>query len=228
MRMPPSLPSWLGLIWLPGLAAAQAPSTIVTTPAPAQTPAAAEPALPKAEGADAATPDGSTRVLDLAHRYRFSEQYTSREGPPPPGTIAAYRVMATETVKETTDAAEADAASSGSSREIEYVERPAEISGLGAVTATIRSYNRFRSQPEEQAPPTGGRLLDGLTVWYHPQRDASPLLISLDGRRLREREYELAARQVYLPGLAALLPSQSVRIGDTWKIPRKAVQALLA
>ncbi|HEY2154948.1 MAG TPA: hypothetical protein VGH33_04920, partial [Isosphaeraceae bacterium] len=48
------------------------------------------------------------------------------------------------------------------------------------------------------------------------------------GRRLREREYELAARQIYLPGLAALLPTQSVRIGDTWRIPRKAVQALLA
>ncbi|HEY2154985.1 MAG TPA: hypothetical protein VGH33_05105, partial [Isosphaeraceae bacterium] len=152
MRMPPSLPSWLGLLCLPGLAAAQAPSPIATTPAPAQTPAAAPaegPALPKAAGPDHGTPDGSTRVLDLAHRYRFAEQYTAREGQPPAGTIAGYRVTSTETVKETTDGAEAAAAPVGTSREIEYVERAAEISGLGAVTSTIRTYNRFRSQPEE-------------------------------------------------------------------------------
>jgi hypothetical protein len=229
MRMPPSLLSWLGLLCLPALAAAQAPSPIAKTPEPA--PAAAQapaegPALPKA-GPDQGTPDGSTRVLDLAHRYRFAEQYTNREGEAPPGIIAAYRVTATETVKETTDEADAATRPGGTSREIEYVERPAEISGLGAVTSTIRTYNRFRSKPEEPAP-AGGRLLDGLTVWYHPQRDASPLLISLEGRRLREREYELASRQIYLPGLTALLPTQSVRIGDTWRIPRKAVQALLA
>ncbi len=231
MRMPPSLPAWLVLLWLPGPAGAQAPSPTATAPTPAQTPAAAAaegPALPKAAGPGEETPDGATRVLDLAHRYRFAEQYTAREGQPTAGTISAYRVRTTETVKETADAAEAAAAPVGTSREIEYIERPAEISGLGAVTSTIRTYNRFRSQPEEPAPATGGRILDGLTVWYHPKRDAAPLLISLEGRRLREREYELAARQIYVPGLAALLPTQSVRIGDTWRIPRKAVQALLA
>ncbi len=231
MRMPPTFPSWLGLLCLPALAAAQAPSPVV--PPQAQAPAAAAapaegPALPKGPGPDEGTPDGPRRVLDLAHRYRFAEPYTVRQGELPAGMIGAYRVSSTETIKESGDAVDATSAPEGTSREIEYAERPAEISGLGAVTSTIRTYGRYRSQPEEPAQATGGKLLDGLTAWYHPQRDAPPLLISLEGRRLREREYEIVARQIYLPGLAALLPAQSVRLGDTWRIPRKAVQALLA
>jgi hypothetical protein len=199
-------------------------------PAPAGTPPAGDdaPALPKAAGADDMRPDGSRAVIDLSHRYRFAEQYSSREGTVPPGVVGPYRVTVKETTKETGNTADPAAKTEVTSREIEYVERAAEVSGLGAVTATIRTFALYRTQPEETAAQPGARLLDGLTVWNRPRRDAAPLVISLEGRQLREREYEIAARQVFVPGLAALLPTQTVRVGDSWRIPRKAVQVLLA
>ena len=48
-----------------------------------------------------------------------------------------------------------------------------------------------------------------------------------EDRRLREREYEVAARQVFLPNLTAALPSYPVRVGDSWRVARKAVTAIL-
>jgi hypothetical protein len=55
-----------------------------------------------------------------------------------------------------------------------------------------------------------------------------PLILSLsEGRTLTEYEYDALSRQVFVPNLPALLPVQAVRLGDTWRIPRKAAQALL-
>jgi hypothetical protein len=227
MRMPRTLPLWLALLGLPIPTRAQAPAPGATPPAtaPAQ---AGSPTLPGAASPGAAA-DGSTPLLDLAHRYRFSEHYTLRDVQGAPDAIGPYRVTAQETIKDASETAGPGAAPVEIAREYEYTERPADVSGLGAVNATIRTYLGFRSRPEERASGGGGRLLEGLSVWYHPQREAPPLLISLvDGRRLREREYELAARNVYLPALGGLLPTQSVRVGDTWPIPRRAVQALMA
>ncbi len=229
MRMPRPLPNalWLGLLLLPVPARAQGPASSVPAqpaPAPAQAPSDA-PALPAAGGDESVSMPGARPYVDLSHRYRFSEQYSARDASTAPGVVGAYRVTARETFRE----GEAGAAPGlpARVRHFEYSERPAEVSGLGTVTATIRSYEKFQSLPEETTADSPSPLLVGLTVWYRPQRDALPQVLSLEGRRLREREYDLAAHQIFLPGLAAILPNAAVRIGDTWRVPPKAVQALL-
>lgn len=220
MRMPRPLMrlTRLGLILLAAPARAQEPAPAV----PAQ---AEGPALPAA-GENAGVMPGARPFVDLTHRYRFSEQYFARDAAAAPGLIGAYRVTARETFRE--DSGAPAPARPARVRQVEYIERPSEVSGLGTVVATMRTYERLQSVPEESAGDSSVPLLNGLTVWYRPQRDALPQILSLEGRRLREREYDLAAHQIFLPGLSALLPGNSVRIGDTWRIPHKAVQALLA
>lgn len=211
------LPLWLGLLWFAGPARSQAPAPDAPTGAAAPAPDRS-PALPKAAGAEG----GARGFADLTHRYRFSEQYTAREGAPGPGLVGAYRVKAHETLKESAGSAEGPPRA----RQFEYTERPVEVSGIGSVTATVRGYEQFASRPED-AQAAGSPLLEGLTVWYRPRRDGLPQLISLSARRLREREFELVAHQTFVPGLTSLLPNTALRIGDTWRAPNKAIQALL-
>lgn len=225
MRLPHPLPIWLGLsLLLPAPARAQAPAaTDPAQPIRSQAPADS-PALPPAGETGEGDRPTSRPFIDLAHRYRFSEQYTARDAPAGSGLIGAYRVTARETFREGIGGGPKGLPERV--RQVEYAERPSEVSGLGTVTSTIRGYERFRSVPEETtADPVP--LLNGLIVWYHPMRDALPQILSLEGRRLREREYDLAAHQIFLPGLTAILPAGSVRIGDSWRVPPKAVQALL-
>ena len=227
MRIPRTLPLWLILLSLPGAARSQDKAPAPVGP---KEPAAApvpddSPALPPAGGAGAGDRPTSKPFVDLTHRFRFSEQYTTREGAAGPELVGPYRVTIQETLRESVDAAQG-AARPPSVRQVEYIERPAEVSGIGAVTATIRTYERFLSRPEDPHA-SGAPLLEGLTVWYRPRRDALPQLISLEGRRLREREYDLASHQIFVPGLTAILPSGAVRIGDSWRVQPKAVQALL-
>ncbi len=61
-----------------------------------------------------------------------------------------------------------------------------------------------------------------------PKLGELPSILSLtEGRLLTDYEFEVAARQVYVSQLATLLPTQAVRVGDTWRVPRRAAQAML-
>ena len=94
--------------------------------------------------------------------------------------------------------------------------------------AVVRRYEAFRVTPAPSAAPSGGRLLEGLTLWYRPRAGQAPQILNLTEKAtLRDLEYNVAARQVYLPDLTAALPALPSRIGERWKLPLTAVQALL-
>ena len=70
--------------------------------------------------------------------------------------------------------------------------------------------------------------MDGVSALIRPKLGELPQVLSLtEGRQLTEYEYDVTARQVFVAHLSALLPAQVVRVGDTWRVPRKAAQALL-
>src|SRR5262249_10808146 len=98
----------------------------------------------------------------------------------------------------------------------------------GVVTDTVRRYEATRQTPDPATKPSAARPLEGLTVWYKARGGLPPLLTALaEGRRIGETEYGMSARQVFLPDLAGLLPALPQRVGDRWRVPRSAAQALL-
>lgn len=174
------------------------------------------------------TPEKTVPYTDLTNRYLFREKYTKFEDRVENGLIGQYRVGVTEVLRDTVDTAEGPAKTSELTRQTVFTERPAEVNSQGIVAATVRNYSRFRIEPEDLTAPPGPPLLDGLTAFVRPQQAQLPLILSLTlDRRLREREYEVAARQVFMPSLTSLLPTYAARVGDTWKIPRRAAQALV-
>src|SRR5947209_7537053 len=121
----------LPLLILPDPARAQAPAAAdPARPSPSPAPADA-PALPPAGGPGGGDRPGAAPFVDLVHRYRFSEQYTAREVAP--GLIGPYRVTARETFREGIGGSTKGAPERV--RQVEYSERPAEVSGLGIVTS---------------------------------------------------------------------------------------------
>jgi len=233
MRFPPlALVGLSSLIAAPA-APAQAPrpgarppaseAQVPSRPAPAETPA-----LPKADPSQVGTSTETKPVVDLTHRYRFVERYTARDEEAGPGQVGAYHVAIQEVLRDTIEGPDGAGKSVETGRRTLYAERPSEVSGVGAATATIRRYESYEVRPDEPARPGRPRPLDGLTIWYRPQVNEPPLILSLaPDRRLREREYEVAARQVFVPSLTALLPIYPVRVGDSWRVPHRAVQAML-
>jgi hypothetical protein len=181
---------------------------------------------PSAEMPAAATPLKTTKLSDLTNRYRFSEQYT-REDKPAPGLVGPYRVAIIEVARDSVDSPQGAPRQMEASRQTIFVERPAELIGAG-VSATVRSIERFRARPEDPSRMMGPRPLEGLTILIRPRTGELPAIQSLtEGRQLTAYEFEVAARQVFIPSIVAILPAKSVRLGDTWQIPRRAAQAML-
>jgi hypothetical protein len=215
MRMPQFALLWIG----PTLAMAVVASAQGVAPV-------AEP--PKTQALDGPTVPASKPFVDLIHRYKFSEQYSIRESPAEPHLIGQYVVTVDEKLKDSINAGDGVVKKpTEQSRQMVYIERPAEVSGLGQATATVRKYKLFRSASEDTAKGVVFTPLQGLNVWCRPQANLLPQVFSLDPRPLREREFDLAAHQLYVPGLSTLLPTIPVRVGDGWRVPRKAVQVLL-
>ena len=182
--------------------------------------------LPKAD--ESVDDGGFNPFIDLTNRYRFFETYTNREEQTRPGVIGQYQVAIKEVLKDSVETPDGPSAPAEITRQTIFTERPAEVSSLGAVTATVRNYSRFLVRPDDVVKTPGPRPLDGLTIWYRPRINEPPQILSLsEDRRLREREYEVAARQVFLPNLVNVFPNYPVRVGDSWRVPRKAVQAML-
>ena len=74
----------------------------------------------------------------------------------------------------------------------------------------------------------GARPLEGAVVLVRPRSGEGPVILSLtDGRSLTDYEFETLSGQLFLPHLSQLFPTQAVRLRDTWKVSRKAAQALL-
>ena len=192
-------------------------------PVPAESAKAAASADPKSVATEE-----STVVIDLTHRYRFIETYTKVEEKAGPALIGQYQVGIMEVLKDSVETASGKPKESEITRQTIFTERPAEVSSLGVVGATIRNYVRFQVRPDDVVRTPGPRPLDGLTLFYRTRAGESPEILSLsEDRRLREREYEVAARQVFLPSLPAVFPAYPARVGDSWRVTKRAVQALL-
>jgi hypothetical protein len=221
------LPLWLPFLIAPGLARAQAP----TRPAPARPdgPKPAEPpAQAKAEMPTVGPVAEEPLFYDLTHRYRFIEHYAKDEAKASRGMIGQYQVRIWEELTDTIDSPEGASKPADVTRETIYNELPAEVNGLGTVNATIRNYSKYEVRPDDVVRNLGPRPLNGLTIWYLPQPGGQPLVMSLMGDRpLREREYDVISRQLFLPQMHLLLPGSPVRVGDSWRVGHKAVQAML-
>ncbi len=165
-------------------------------------------------------------IVDLTNRYHFSEHYTSREESVAPGLVGQYQVAVREVQRDRLETPEGPGKPTETTRSTIFVERPAEVSSLGNVTSSIRQYQRMVVNPDEPGV-AGNQRLEGMVIWYHPRAVEPPLLLNLTpDRRMSDREFDLARRHIFTPNLVALLPTQSVRVGDTWRPLRKAVTTL--
>ncbi|HMB03974.1 MAG TPA: hypothetical protein VKP69_09575 [Isosphaeraceae bacterium] len=193
--------------------AAQAPD--LTRP-PSTTPAPSSPA--------------ETRpVADLTTRYHLVERYSSTEDRERPELIGQYRVAIRETIRSVTDNARGAPDRAEAVFQTIYTERPAQLTDGSAVMAAVRRYETFRAKPEPPAKPSAARPLEGLTIWFQQRPNDDPLVLSLaSNRRLRDNEYAILSRQVFLPELAsALLSPMPHRIGDRWPLSPLAARALV-
>ncbi len=173
------------------------------------------------------TPSKTQKVTDLTARYRFYERYTGDDDHTAPGYVASYRTAIIEVVKESLETPKAAPKRTEATRHSIFTERPAELNGVGNVTGVTRTYERFKVNPADLLT-TGAQPLEGLSVMVRNRLGDLPQVISLtDGRVLTEFEYDAIAHQIYVPQISLLLPAQIIRIGDTWKVSRRAAQALL-
>ena len=176
----------------------------------------------------ASTPTKTQKFADLTNRYRFAERYTSDDERTGAGMVGSCRVGLLEVIRDSVDSEQGAPKRTESTRQVIFSERPAENSGPAGVTAVTRTFERYRAKPQDPSKTMGARPFEGLTALIRPKLGELPQILSLtEGRLLTEYEYDVAARQVFIPQLAALLPTQAVRVGDTWRVPRRAAQAML-
>jgi hypothetical protein len=177
----------------------------------------------------AAPPAAPRRVADLSTRFRFVERYGTADERSRLDLLGQYRVAIRDTVKVTTEVAQGTPERTEVTEQTIFAERPAEVSSSGSVVAAVRHYEAYRITPKDPGTKPSRRApVEGLTLWYQPKEGASPELLSLtEGRGLREEEYRIVARQLFLPDLAAVLPALPSRVGDRWAITAAGARALL-
>jgi hypothetical protein len=144
------------------------------------------------------------------------------------GNASAIGKAATEPATPSKEAA-TPSKESFQDKHIIYTDRAADVSGLGQVKSLIRHYERARltSDPDPSHVPDA-HSVEGLTIWYRPQIDPLPVVLSLSSDRpLTESDYKFTALQLFVPNLANLLPPTTVRIGDNWPISKMAVKTLV-
>jgi hypothetical protein len=216
------------------LAQVQAPAPVPTqTREPASSPGTLPPVAPPANPTQpgAAAEEGAGKipqVADLTTRYRFIEHYTTDPSKAQPGEVGQYRVASRDVIRIVTDKPPGAPDRSERVVQVIYTERPAVVSSLGQLTDTVRRYDALRVSPALETRPSAARPLEGLELWYKAKPGGVPKVMSLtEGRRISEAEYGITLRQLFLPDLIAALPSLPSRVGDRWRIPRVAAQALL-
>jgi hypothetical protein len=170
-------------------------------------------------------PDGASGdVQALSAHYRFLEQYT--EDPSKADLLNRYQVGCLETVKITRDKAQAAPEVTAAVAQTIYTERVLKLAKDGQVAEVIRRYDKASLRTNGEPLPFKTKPLEGLTIVYRVRSGALPQVLSLTGRQLRGQEFTHIAEQTFLPTLAAILPRQLGRVGDTWTISRAAATAL--
>ncbi len=207
-----------GLGILVGLTAALgvAAGVAAQNPAPGAAPAAAAP------GADG---------VDLSRKYRFAETFTTADEAKKPGEVVQHLVAFRETLSTLTDNPGGAPKSQQTMIQARYAERAAELSTLDPkqVVAAIREYQAVRITPEPVSH--GGsteKPFENLLIRYEVRPNERPLVLSLRAKRtLSDAEYYLASQHVFAPSLIQALPDLPVRVGDSYRVPRAGVEALL-
>lgn len=210
----------------PQVAAAIVALGLLTLAAPAPVGAQAQ-APVGAQLPAGSTPAKTTKIVDLANRYRLAEHHPRDDGRDVPGTIGPYRVGLVEVIKDAIDQPQGAPRRSETTRQSIFAEQAVEQGLVGGVLGSVRAYESYATRPDDPARAMGAEPLDGLTVALRYRAGDLPLVLPLADRRPTDYEFEVATRQMAVAQLGALLPGPAVRIGDTWRIPRRGVQALL-
>ncbi len=189
--------------------------------------ATTNPAAPVEGGNPLAPPPA--QVGDLSTRFRLIERYTTTPEKADPADVSQYRVALRDVMKLVTENPQGAPDRFETTVQVIFTERPAVVNTSGVVTDTVRRYEAFRvTPPVPGTKPSAPRVLEGLTVWekFHP--GANPTITSLTpDRPLYEDDFRDNTRVVVLPELAAALPALPSRVGDRWRLPRNAANALL-
>ncbi len=166
-------------------------------------------------------------VADMGTRFQMLERYAIDDASRP-GSVGQYRVGIRGTSKTVIEQPQGAPVQEDAINQTIYTERPARVSEIGAVQATLRRYEAFRQTPSPSIRPSQKPPLEGMSIWYQPHPGGDPLVLSLtDGRGLREFEYLAVHQQIFTPALVALLPVQPSRIGDRWSVSKLGTWALL-
>ncbi len=175
----------------------------------------------------ASTPAKTTKSVDLANRYRFIERYPREDGRDAAGSLGPYRVGLIEVVKDVIDQPQGAPRRSEVTRQSVFIERATEQAGIGGVVGSVRFYERYQTKPADPARTMGASPLDGLALASRFRSADWSVVDSLTDRKPTDYEFEVSSRQMVVPQVSLLLPGQAVRIGDSWRIPRRGAQALL-
>ena len=176
------------------------------------------------------TPEKLKQANDLTTRYRFYERYVGIDDKAAPGFVASYRAAVIEVQKESVEQIKQAPKRTEITKHSIFSERPAEIDGGGKVTSVSRIYERFKVKSDTtQVVLPGEKPLEGMSLLVRNKLGEQPEILNVgDSKHLTEFEYESAARLMFIPQLSLMIPNQVLRIGDTWKVNRRAAQALLA
>ena len=164
--------------------------------------------------------------------YRFLERYAApKDEHKPAGAIGQYRVAFKQTIQVATDNPRGAPNREAFVRQVVCTERPAEISSVDPtqVISLVRRYDSYRATPDPRPRGTGPWPMDGLTLWYSARRGEIPKILSLaPDRALRDQDFAFANEQLFVPDLAAVLPSPlPARRGDTYQVTREATEILI-
>jgi len=224
MQSPGLLQAVFSTVLVGSLALVLQPAGVIGQDKPSTPPASSGPS-----GGDlmaGSTPLKTEKFADLSVRYRFSERYSTDETRLGPGIVGAYRVAILESIRDSAESSQGAPKRNDSTFQTIYAERPAEMGvGVGNVASTVRVIEKHQVKGSQGSSSPS---LEGATILIRPRSNQLPLLLSLsEGKPLTESDYDLLSGQVFVPQLALLFPNQSVRLGDTWRISRRATQNLL-
>lgn len=218
--------SWDGtrLAMVPGVGLTQPPTS---QPKPAAgTPAASAPG-----SATAAAAVDETWLNDLTTRYRFREESTANpSAEAAQGELPAYRVASRETIRTESTVTGGVPKVEEQTWQMIFTERPASVNAFREINGVVRRYDAVRIAPAPKTDATSKEpaLLQGLELWCQQRAAEGPMVLCLTPQReLREREFLMAASQVFVPALANIMPVLPARVGDTWKINPGSASALV-
>ena len=169
---------------------------------------------------------GSAEALSV--RYRFKEKYTTEPQPERPDLLSQCVVAVEEIQKTEREKSQGAPERFQFSHLTKYTERPAKVNKLGQVLSAVRRYDRFRIKQMAATAAPKKLPFEGLTVLYQRRAGQRPRFLSLTSDRpLREIEYSVMVKQVFVPQLTELFAMTPQRVGDSWRISPKATQILV-